>query len=154
MIAAVDSGANAIFHEAKRLNDVRDQVKALVAHAEDLPNTGKVRSTGKALAARLDSMSIDLVQPKHTNGQDIINFHNGVVDQWIYLASNMDGSYMPVTQGTKQRLSDLQAQWPAVQARIDALLGAQVQAFNALLEGKAAVIVPTPGGKPVPKAVS
>jgi len=154
MIAAVDSGANTIFQDAKRLNDVADQVKAIVAHAEDLPNTEKVRSTGKTLAARLDSMSVSLVQPKHTNGQDIINFHNGIVDQWVYLASNMDGSYMPVTQGMKQRLSDLQAQWPAVQAQIDALLGPGVQAFNALLEGKAAVIVPTPAYKPVPKSPS
>jgi hypothetical protein len=49
---------------------------------------------------------------------------------------------MPVTGGDKQRLADLQQQWQAVQSRIDNLLGAEVTAFNAMLGGKAAVIVP------------
>jgi photosystem II stability/assembly factor-like uncharacterized protein len=134
--------ANAIFRDAKRLNDVRDQVKTIVAHAGDLPDSAQVSSAGKRLAARLDSLSIDLVQPQHTNGQDIIGFPNGVVDDWLYLAGNIEGSYMPVTGGDKQRLADLQQQWQAVQSRIDNLLGAEVTAFNAMLGGKAAVIVP------------
>jgi hypothetical protein len=131
-----------IFRDAKRLDDVRDQVKAIVAHAADLPKSDSVAAAGKQLAASLDSMSVQLVQPKHTNGQDIINFPNGVVDQWAYLAGQVDGSYMPVTSGVTKRLADLESQWAAVQARIDALLGPQVAEFNALLGGKAVVIVP------------
>jgi photosystem II stability/assembly factor-like uncharacterized protein len=145
---AISSRANAIFHEAKRLGDMRDQVKLIVAHASDLPNSDSVTANGKRLAARLDSLSVELVQPMHTNGQDIIGFPNGVVDDWLYLAGNVDGSYMPVTNGAKQRLSDLQQQWTAVQARIDNVVNTQVAAFNTLLGGKAAVIVPKPEGKP------
>ncbi len=150
VITTIEERANAIFHDAKRLDDVRDQVKAIVAHAKDLPKSDSVSSMGKTLAGRLDSLSVALVQPKHTNGQDIINFPNGVVDQYAYLASQVDGSYMPVTTGVKTRLADLQMQWPAVQARIDDLLGAQVAVFNTLLAGKAVVIVPTPPTKPIP----
>ena len=142
--------ANAIFDDAKRLNDVRDQVKGIVAHAKDLPDSAAVSTSGKRLAARLDSLSVELVQPMHTNGQDIINFPNGVVDEWLYLAGSVDGSYMPVTNGEKQRLADLEKQWLAVQARIDDLLGAQVTAFNTVLGGKAIVIVPRPQTKPIP----
>lgn len=140
--------ANAIFRDAKRLDDVRNQVKSIVAHAGDLPDSAKVASSGKKLAARLDSLSIDLVQPQHTNGQDIIGFPNGVVDDWLYLAGNIDNSYMPVTAGDKQRLADLQQQWQAVQSRIDNLLGAEVTAFNTLLGGKTAVVVPKVGTNP------
>ena len=140
--------ANAIFDDAKRLNDVRDQVKTIVAHARDLPDSAAVTTTGKQLAAELDSLSVELVQPKHTNGQDIINFPNGVVDEWLYLAGSVDGSYMPVTNGVKQRLADLQQQWSVVQARIDNLLGARITAFNTMLGGKAAVIVPRPTPHP------
>ena len=139
----------AIFRDAKRLDDVRDQVKAIVAHAADLPKSDSVSAAGKQLAARLDSMSVLLVQPKHTNGQDIINFPNGVVDQWAYLAGQVDGSYMPVTTGVTTRLRDLESQWTAVQSRIDALLGAQVATFNALLGGKAVVIVPHAPATPI-----
>ncbi len=150
VIRAIDQRLNGIFHDVKRLDDVRGQVRAIVAHASDLPSSDRVASTGKRLAARLDSLSVRLLQPKHTNGQDIINFPNGLVDQWVYLAGQVDGSYMPVTAGVKQRLADLQARWPAVQAQIDALLGPQVRAFNTLLNGKAAVIVPPPRTKPIP----
>jgi hypothetical protein len=142
--------ASMIFQDAKRLADVRDQVKTIVAHARDLPDSSNVSTTGKRLAARLDSLNVELVQPQHTNGQDIIGFPNGVVDDWLYLAGNIDGSYMPVTNGAKQRLADLQQQWAAVQARIDDLLGAQVTAFNTMLQGKAAVIVPRPQAGPKP----
>ncbi|HEU4990312.1 MAG TPA: glycosyl hydrolase [Gemmatimonadaceae bacterium] len=150
VLTVIDGRITAIFHDAKRLNDVRDQVKAITGHAKDLPNSDQVSTTGAQLAGRLDSLSVRLVQPQHTTGQDIINFPNGVVDQWVYLAGQVDGSYMPVTGGVTQRLADLQAQWPSIQARIDDLLGAQVNAFNALLQGKAAVIVPPAADKPIP----
>jgi len=149
VVRAIHGRIAAIFRDAKRLDDVRDQVKAIVAHAADLPKSDSVSAAGKQLAARLDSMSVLLVQPKHTNGQDIINFPNGVVDQWAYLAGQVDGSYMPVTSGVTTRLSDLQSQWTAVQTRIDALLGPQVAAFNALLGGKAVVIVPRASSPPM-----
>ncbi len=146
----IQGRANAIFADTHTLDDVRDQVKAVVAHAKDLPRTSDVESNGKQLAARLDSMAVELVQPQHTNGQDIINFPNGVVDQWLYLAGAVNDAYMPVTNGEKTRLGDLQQQWTAIQARLDDLLGAQVTAFNALLGGKTAVIVPQPSQKPIP----
>ncbi len=147
---AIDERANAIFHDVTTLKDVRDQVKAIVGHAADLPNSASVTLTGNQLAARADSLSTELMQPLHTNGQDIINFPNGVVDEWVYLAGTVDASYMPVTSGVKQRLSDLQQQWTAVQARIDDLLRAQVPAFNTLLGGKAVVIVPPPTAAVIP----
>ncbi|MEO7102741.1 MAG: glycosyl hydrolase [Gemmatimonadaceae bacterium] len=142
IMRSITERSNVIFRDAKRLNDVRDQVKTIIAHAADLPDSSEVASSGKKLEARLDSLSVDLVQPQHTNGQDIIGFPNGVVDDWLYLAGQIDGSYMPVTNGAKQRLGDLEQQWTGVQARIDDLLGAQVTAFNSMLKGKAAVIVP------------
>jgi len=49
-----------------------------VAHARDLPGSDGVSSMGNALGGRLDSLSSYVVQPRHTNGQDIINFPNGV----------------------------------------------------------------------------
>ena len=150
VITAIQRRANGIFHDVKRLDDVRDQVRAIVAHAKDLPKSDSVTSVGKALAGQLDSLSTYLVQTKHTNGQDIINFPNGYVDQWVYLGGNVDGSYMPVTAGVQQRLADLEAQWPAVQSRIDNLLGAQVAGFNTLLGGKAVVIVPPAQSRPIP----
>jgi len=54
-----------------------------------------------------------------------------------------------VTTGVTKRLGDLESQWTAVQSRIDALFGAQVAGFNALLGGKAVVIVPRAVGTPV-----
>ncbi|MGA9836765.1 MAG: glycosyl hydrolase [Gemmatimonadaceae bacterium] len=83
VITAIQRRANGIFHDVKRLDDVRDQVRAIVAHAKDLPKSDSVTSVGKALAGQLDSLSTYLVQTKHTNGQDIINFPNGYVDQWV-----------------------------------------------------------------------
>jgi photosystem II stability/assembly factor-like uncharacterized protein len=150
VIRTIEQRADAIFHAAGRLDDVRDQVNGIVAHAKDLPRSDSVSSVGKRLAGRLDSLSVYLVQPKHTNGQDIINFPNGIADQWAYLASQVDGSYMPVTNGVTRRLADLQAQWPAIQTRIDDLLGAQVTEFNTLLAGKAVVIVPARPMNPIP----
>ena len=141
-VRTINDRANEIFHDVKRLNDVRDQVKMVVAHAKDLPNGDSVATRGKLLIARLDSMSIELVQPTHTNGQDIIGFPNGVVDDWVYLAGSAQPTFMPLTNGVKQRLADLQQQWIGVHARIEDLLNTQVASFNAMLGGKAVVIVP------------
>lgn len=144
-LRTITDRASEIFRDAKRLDDVRDQVKMIVAHAGDLPDSANVASKGKLLEARLDSLSVQLVQPMHTNGQDIIIFPNGAVDEWLYLARGVDGSFMPVTSGVKQRLADLQQQWQTTQSRMNDLLGTQVTAFNSTLGGKAAVIVPKAG---------
>ncbi|HVZ76711.1 MAG TPA: glycosyl hydrolase [Gemmatimonadaceae bacterium] len=147
---AIQSRISEIFRETQRLNSARDQVRGIISHAHDLPHGDSVAMAGKVLAARLDSLSGRLVQPKHSNGQDIINFPNGVVDEWVYLAGAVDDSYAPVTNGVKARLGDLQQQWTTWQARIDDLLGAQLNAFNALLAGAPAVVVPREASKPLP----
>ena len=140
IITQLHDRANEIFRNVIELRDVREQVSRIVEHADDLPNGAAVAKTGKQLIARADSLETSLVQTRTKNGQDIINFRNGLVDQYLFLAEAVDGADAPVTAGMTARLAELDEQWSRVRGRVRATLDADVAAFNALLSGTPAVI--------------
>ena len=148
IVAALHARANEIFGMVRQIRDARDQVNRVVSHADALANADTVRKAGRALAARLDSLESKLVQPRSRNGQDIINFRNGIVDQVLYLAEAVDDANAPVTQGMTSRMAELDQQWSQLGAQVRGELEGGVARFNALLQGAPAVMIAP--GKPVP----
>ena len=72
---------NEINESIIRIRDVKDQVSKLVTRTKDSPDAAKIADKGNGIAK-----SIDTVDPKLTtkaaNGQDIINFRNGINGQY------------------------------------------------------------------------
>jgi photosystem II stability/assembly factor-like uncharacterized protein len=149
VIAQLHDRANEVFRSVVQLRDVRDQVGRVVAHADALQNADSVKKAGRALSARIDTLETRLVQPRSRNGQDIINFRNGIVDQILFLAEAVDDADAPVTQGMTERMADLDQQWSQVRAQVRGVLDGDVARFNTLLQGAPAIVVQD-ARKPVP----
>jgi photosystem II stability/assembly factor-like uncharacterized protein len=155
-VAARDSLAKLInarvgeIHDALiRIRDVKEQVTRFVDRSKDAPNATAITAKGKTIGEKVDTLGPKL-STKAANGQDIINFRNGINAQYVFLLGNLEGNDV-LTQPVRERFVELEKMWGALRSEVDVLEQQDVPAFNKLLEdGKVeGVIVP----KPKPKVI-
>ena len=155
-VAARDSMARAInarigeIHDALiRVRDVKEQVTQFVDRAKNAPNASAIADKGKVIGQKVDTIGPKL-STKAANGQDIINFRNGINAQYVFLLGNVEGNDV-LTQPVRERFIELERLWNALRSEVDVLESQDVPAFNKLLQdgNVQGVIVP----KPKPKTV-
>ncbi|MEJ7813407.1 MAG: glycosyl hydrolase [Gemmatimonadaceae bacterium] len=153
-LAARDTVSRAIvgrlteIHDAVlRLRDVKDQVSRFVERTKDAPNAAAIAARGKAIGEKADSIGPRL-STKAANGQDVINYRNGINAQYAFLLGNIEGSDA-LTGSVRERFAELETMWSALRAAIATLEEGDVPAFNKLLQDAKVegVIVPKPKSK-------
>lgn len=153
-IAAKDSLARALsarvgeIHDALlALRDVRTQVKSFVDHAKNSPAQAEISAKGKDIVATVDSLEPKL-STKAANGQDVINYRNGINAQYAFLLGNVEQNEV-VTEPSRKRYAELEQMWAALRAQVDAVTKQAVPEFNNLLRAAQLDGVVVPGKKPV-----
>ena len=149
VIAERDSIANLLsnriteIHDAVlRVRDLKVQVQGFMTRAKDLSAADTVAKAGKALSAKLSALDPRMTT-KATNGQDIINYANGINGQYGFLLGQVEGN-TAVTQPVKDRLVQLEALWKALNAEVEQVETKDIEAFNALLQAnKIPGVIPT-----------
>jgi hypothetical protein len=138
-LAARDSLARAMnarvteIHDALlRLRDVREQVARFVERAKDVPTAAAISVKGKEIVGTVEKLEPQL-STKAANGQDVINYRNGINAQYAFLLSNLEQNEV-VTQPSRERFAELERLWAALRAQVDAVEQQEVPAFNRLLQ--------------------
>ncbi len=115
-----------------RLRDTRGQVQGALIRGRDATNATAIAAAGKGLVTKLETMDPRLTT-KAANGQDIINFANGINGQFGFLMGQVEGNPV-LTKAARERLAELEQQWAAVRGEVDAIEQVDVPAFNKLLQ--------------------
>jgi formiminotetrahydrofolate cyclodeaminase len=93
-----------------------------------------IAKQGKELNKKITDWIESVIQPDQKTFQDVINFPNKLNAQLLYIYGNINSSIPPITEGAKQRLSDLQDQWNERKKARQAIIDNDVAAFNAIFE--------------------
>ncbi len=117
------------------VRSVKDQVTGVLGKIADRTDVQDVKDLAGSITAKVDSVDSRLVQPKIKTFQDVINFRNGLSDQYLYLQSAIDGSEPPLTKGMTDRFGEIEADY-APYADVVRRVLADVERFNALLKAK------------------
>ena len=150
-VAARDSVARTIvarmseIHDALlRVRDLKEQVNGFVDRAKDAATATVIAEKGKAIASTAETLDPKL-STKAANGQDIINYRNGINAQYGFLLGNIEGNDA-LTQPMRERFIELEKKWGALRGEIEKLETMDVAEFNTLLAaaGIQGVIVPKP----------
>ncbi len=115
-----------------RLRDTRGQVQGALVRGRDATNAEAITTAGKGLVTKLETMDPRLTT-KAANGQDIINFANGINGQYGFLMGQVEGNPV-LTKAARERLAELDQQWAAVRSEVDTIEQVDVPAFNKLLQ--------------------
>ncbi len=145
LLASIYETVDEIHASVAKMRQVRDQIKTLIAHTKGQPQADTVAASGKALVEKMTTWEEALVQPKQETFQDVINFPNKLNAEFIWLLGNVDAAGPPVTQGARDRHTDLSQIWDRYRAEMNVLLENDVAIFNMLIQEQAvpAIIVPT-----------
>lgn len=119
-----------------RIRDVRHQIERIVGRAADVEGSDAVKQAGDALTSGLTEVEDALIQKRTVDGQTVINFPSRLNHHFIYLRGAVDGSEVGLIDGAHERFDDLMARWNEERAKLDELLGTELDAFNALVVEK------------------
>ncbi len=157
VLAERDSIANLLvarigeMHDAVlRVRDLKSQVTGIVTRTTTLPLADSIATAGRGLTGKLDRFDPRLTT-KAGNGQDIINYANGLNGQFGFLLGQVEG-HPALTQPVRERLAELERAWRALRGELDTFEAQDLEAFNKLLERANVPGVITPAPKP-PKIV-
>ena len=136
-VAERDSVANLLvqrigeMHDAViRVRDVKAQVQGFVTRTKDADSAKSIAATGGALIKKVEGLDPRLTT-KAQNGQDIINYANGINGQFGFLLGQVEGNPV-LTQGARERLAELERMWRSLRGEVESV-EADIEAFNKLL---------------------
>ncbi len=115
-----------------RVRDLRTQVQGYVTRSKETNAPDTIAKAGRALSGKLEKLDPRLTT-KAGNGQDIINYANGINGQYGFLLGQVEGN-ATVTQPVRDRLVELEKVWSALKAEVEQVETIDVNAFNALLQ--------------------
>ncbi|MDZ7808576.1 MAG: glycosyl hydrolase [Gracilimonas sp.] len=132
LLRKIYSTTDEIHESVNEMISVREQISGLIKATEDHAMGKEVAENGKAVNEKVTAWIESVVQPKQETFQDVINFPNKLNAQFLYLYSSINGIVPPVTEGTKQRLSDLQQEWNERKRVMQTILTKDVAGFNTI----------------------
>jgi len=136
LLAKVYARIGEIHTSTRRLREMRQQIQGVIDRSKQHPAADTIAKAGRALIQRIDSLEGQLVNVKNKTFQDVVNFAPGLNAQFLTLAQAIDGTDAPVTGGMQARFADLEVVWAGWKPGVDALLGAELTKFNALVKEK------------------
>ncbi len=113
----------------RRVRETRDQAKALAAKAERLGQKA-LADPEKALSAKLTAIEEKIINPKIQANQDTLNFTPKLDFQFSGLAAYVGSADAKPPAAALERRKELVAQLDAIQQEFDALVAADLAAFN------------------------
>ncbi|MEP7383621.1 MAG: glycosyl hydrolase [Gemmatimonadota bacterium] len=115
-----------------RVRDLKTQVQGFVTRTKDADSANAIKEMGGTITKKLETVDPKLTT-KAQNGQDIINYANGINGQYGFLLGQLEGNPV-MTAGVKERLAELEKLWGALRSEVDTIENVDIAAFNKLLE--------------------
>jgi hypothetical protein len=122
----------------QQVNELRKIRKQLAHHSDILKgvkDAEKVLGEAKNLIAGIDAWESNIVEGRIQNGQDVINWPSKLNVEFFNIKRLADAADPRITQGIKNRLADLQAQWNAEKGKLEAIKKS-VGEYNALYKSQ------------------
>ena len=110
-----------------------DKQTQLAAILKTLPTGEKyaaVAGEGEALLAALKAWDEAMIQRRSKAYDDVENFPNRFTANYIFLINQTESDLPRVTQPSRDRLAELNAQWVELKARADTFLADGIPALN------------------------
>ncbi|MCU0334739.1 MAG: hypothetical protein MUF62_06770 [Chitinophagaceae bacterium] len=126
----VEDDINAIHNAVLNMRKVRRQLADFAQLASNMPAYADLRKTAQDMVKDLQQWEDSLVQNRAQSNDDIINFINRLSADYIFLRGELDSNIPLVTEGQKQQLEVLHAQWVKAEAEMKQMLEQKLAGFN------------------------
>jgi hypothetical protein len=120
-------------HDAvNQMRTAKTQLTGYKKLLKDNETAKPLLENGDKLLERITAWEEKLIQPNQKTFQDVINFRNQLNAEFMHLKGFVDVAEPKVTEGAKERLRDLLAQWKTYEDEKNAIVDDGMQAYNQL----------------------
>lgn len=126
----IDEYIHTLQNAVVQVQDLRAQLQNLETALLKLPDQGKLNGEVGELITKLTSWENEVIQPKQKTFQDVINFPNRLISDFMDLRSRMDVYFPALTQGIKSRLEDLEKAWSILELKRQELINNDLEKIN------------------------
>jgi hypothetical protein len=147
MLVRMEGAIRDIHQSVISLRKVKGQLENRLELLGHLDDTEALCTRGREAIEAMDNWEQELIQPKQTDLQDVINFENQLASELNNLRGQVD-SYDPrPTTGTRERMDELLGRWEELEQEYTRIIQHEVGGFNRMYaEGSyPALIVPDKG---------
>jgi photosystem II stability/assembly factor-like uncharacterized protein len=114
----------------------QNQLKALMDQIKTDADRKDLYLAAQTLQKRMQAWDESMVQRKSKAYDDVENFPNKFTANYLYLINQSDSEIPRITQGSRDRLAELNSEWVTLKAEGSALLQEEIPKFNALAQEK------------------
>ncbi len=132
LLQQIESTVKEMHQSVNEMRSAKDQLKGYAELLKDNEQAIALLEKGKALVKRIDTWEQHLIQPKQKTFQDVINFNNKLNAQLLHLKDYIDAAEPKITQGAKQRLTDLLNDWRVYEKERKEIIEVEMTAYNGL----------------------
>ena len=122
---------NQMHSRVNTLFDARQQLQDILKEIGD----AQLRSEGNNLVEALGIWDQEMVQRKSKAYDDVENFPNKFTAEYLFLINHANSPVPRVTQSSRDRKNELDAQWESLRSRAEGLLNTAIPNYNKQLWG-------------------
>ncbi|MFZ4426694.1 MAG: glycosyl hydrolase, partial [Saprospiraceae bacterium] len=132
MLERITAHIHDIHSAVNDMRKIKAQLASLSENLKGMAGAEGILGQGKALTEKINLWESKLIEPRTRNGQDVINWPSGLNVEFFSLRSALDAQDPRITQGLRDRLADLEAEWARYRTAMTEILSQDIPAFNAL----------------------
>ena len=111
LLVKIENSIRDVHESVTNMREVQEQLKHYQQYLSKNKSYEALISKANYIEEKLKSWEVNLIQPNQKTFQDVINFHNKLNAEWMYLKEYVDSEDPKVTQGAEIRHNDLNNKW-------------------------------------------
>ncbi len=136
ILVKIENSIRDVHESVKNMREVQKQLK----HYQEYLNKSKsyevLISKANYIEEKLKSWEENLIQPDQKTFQDVINFHNKLNAEWMYLKEYVDSEDPKVSQGAELRHNDLNNKWGEYKTILQEIIDKDFKDFETEFKSK------------------
>ncbi len=144
ILKAIEKGVREIHNSVNEMRSVKKQLTQINELLKLIEGTTVLQDTATAIVKKITTWEEGLIQPNQKTFQDVINFPNQLNAELVNLKSRVDELMPAPTQGAKQRMNELLAEWSTYKLAMKQLLEVDIVNFNQQYQQQALPAVAIP----------
>ncbi|HWA33803.1 MAG TPA: hypothetical protein VG737_06720, partial [Cyclobacteriaceae bacterium] len=136
LLNQVERSAEEITQSINKMTKVKKQVESYGETFKDIPELKDLVKQGKDLVKKIEQWQSQMIQTKFKTGQDVVNFPNKLNSEFLILRNTLGGHDPRVTQGVRDRLADIEAEWQKRKQEVNDIIQKDVGNYNKMFKDK------------------
>ena len=136
LLVKIENSIRDVHESVTNMREVQEQLKHYQQYLSKNKSYETLISKANYIEEKLKTWEVNLIQPNQKTFQDVINFHNKLNAEWMYLKEYVDSEDPKVTQGAEIRHNDLNNKWLEYKIQLQEIIDKDFKDFETEFKSK------------------